>query len=64
MAAMFTETPALSMLVYLFAVCGIDCARKHGTCFDAFCVCCFLDDGLQQIALVNKVLVEGSKCGY
>ena len=40
----------------LSGACVINCARKHGTCLVTFCVCCFQDGGLQQIALSDKEL--------
>ena len=40
--------------VFLYVVLKIRCARKHGTCFFTFGVCCFQDGGLQGIALFDK----------
>ena len=45
LTAMCTEG-SIIITVCLYAVYGIECAKKHGTGFLTFCVCYFQDGGL------------------
>jgi hypothetical protein len=43
----WTAKPATVQPASVFGASGTECAKKHGTCFNTFCLCCF-HDGVQK----------------